>query len=430
MTKPLYIVDGVRTPFAKAGTPLADADASELGRTAVAALLARSGIDPATIDEVVLGCVGNPANAANVARVIALRAGVPESVPGLTISRNCASGLEAITQAMQRHAADFGDVFIVGGAESMSNYPLLFRDETARKFGALARAKSLGARLGAMASFRPRDFSPRIALLLGLTDPVSGLNMGETAEVLAREWKISRDQQDGYALASHRRAHAAQASGVFRAESVPVFPRNSRKPAAVEADNGIRENQSREALAKLKPVFARQDGTVTPGNASQITDGAAALLVMSEAALARSGLQPLGRIVGCAYAGCDPARMGLGPVHAIAKLERQTGLTLADADVIEINEAFAAQVLACRAAAESAEFARQHLGRDEPLGEISMEKLNVNGGAIALGHPVGVSGARLALTALHELRRRGGRRALVSLCIGGGQGGAMWLEAA
>lgn len=430
MTTPLYLVDGVRTPFAKVGTTLADADATELGRTAVASLLARTGIDPATIDEVVIGCVGNPANAANVGRVIALRAGMPQSVPALTIARNCASGLEAITQAVQKHAAGFGEVFVVGGAESMSNYPLLFRDETARKFGALARARSLGARLGAMLAFRPRDFSPRIALLLGLTDPVCGLNMGETAEVLAREWKISRDQQDEFALRSHQRALAARTSGIFKHESVPVFPRGSRKPAAVESDNGIRENQSREALAKLKPVFAKQDGTVTPGNASQITDGAAALLVMSEAALARSGLQPLGRIVGCAYAGCDPARMGLGPVFAMEKLQRQTGLTLADADLIEINEAFAAQVLACRAAAASPVFAREHLGRTEPLGEIPLDKLNVNGGAIALGHPVGVSGARLALTALHELRRRRGRLALVSLCIGGGQGGAMWLEAA
>ncbi|PTX91217.1 thiolase family protein [Opitutus sp. ER46] len=430
MKSPLYIVEGVRTPFAKAGTTLADADATELGRTAVAALLARTGIDPSTIDDVVIGCVGNPADAANVGRVIALRAGIPQSVPAITVSRNCASGLEAITQAAQKHAAGEGEVFVVGGAESMSNYPLLYRPETARKFGTLARAKSLGSRVRAMLAFRPKDFSPRISLLLGLNDPVCGMNMGETAEVLAREWAISRDQQDEFALLSHQRAHAAARQQYFKDETVPVFPHTSRKPIAVEADNGVRENQSREALAKLRPVFVKQGGSVTPGNSSQITDGAGALLLMSETALARSGLQPLGRIVGYAYAGCDPARMGLGPVYAMSRLEQRTGLRLDQADLVEINEAFAAQVLACRAAAQSTDFGRQYLGRDRELGEIPLEKLNVNGGAIALGHPVGASGARLVLSTVRELRRRKAKNAVVSLCIGGGQGGALWLEAA
>lgn len=427
MKAPLYIVDGVRTPFAKMGTTLAGCQADELGRTAVAALLARTGVDPALIDEVVFGCVGNPAEAANVGRVIALRAGVPESVPAITVSRNCASGFEAITQAADKAAAGRGDIFLVGGAESMSNYPLIYNERAVKKFTALSRAKSLGQKLSAFAAFRPVDFfKPKIALMLGLTDPVCGLGMGQTAELLARDWMLTREQQDEFAMNSHRKAEAAR--GKMKDEITPVYPRNGREAAAVEEDNGVRDGQTMEALGKLRAVFDKRGGTVTAGNASQITDGACALLVMTEAGLKRTGLKPLGQLTGFAYAGCEPARMGLGPVYAIAKAEKQTGLGIKDADLIEINEAFAAQVMACCGAAASAEFARKHLGRDTALGEISAAKLNVNGGAIALGHPVGASGARLALTALKELHRTGGKRALVSLCVGGGQGGALWLE--
>jgi acetyl-CoA C-acetyltransferase/acetyl-CoA acyltransferase len=426
MKEPLYIVDGVRTPFVKMGTTLAACDAVELGRTAAAAVLARMAFDPALIDEVVFGCVGNPVDAANVARVIALRAGVPESVPAITVSRNCASGFEAITQASDKAANGRGDIFLVGGAESMSNYPLLYNAGAVKKYAALGKAKTAGQKLGALLAFRPSDFSPRIALMLGLTDPVCGLGMGQTAELLARDWRITRDMQDEFAVNSHRRAEAARAK--LTEEITPVYPRGGREALAVEADNGVRDGQTMEALGKLRAVFDKRGGTVTAGNASQITDGAVALIVMTEAGLRRTGLKPIGKLVGFAYAGCEPARMGLGPVYAMAKAERLTGFKLADADLIEINEAFAAQVLACRAAAASEEFCRRHLGRDTALGEIPLDKLNVNGGAIALGHPVGASGARLALTALRELRRRGGKRALVSLCIGGGQGGALWLE--
>jgi len=252
--------------------------------------------------------------------------------------------------------------------------------------------------------------------------------MGQTAELLARDWQLSRDAQDQFALRSHQRAAAARAR--LAEEITPVYPTSSHEPSAVTTDNGVRDNQTLEALTKLRPLFDKLGGTVTAGNASQITDGAAALLVMSEAALKRTGLTPLGRLVDYAYAGCEPARMGLGPVHAIAHVQKRTGLRLADADFIEINEAFAAQVLACQAAATSADFGRTHLGLDHALGEISADRLNVNGGGIALGHPVGASGARLVLTALKELHRRKARRALVSLCVGGGQGGALWLEAA
>ncbi len=418
----LVIVDGIRTPFCKAGTELASLGADELGRVAVSALLTRTGIDPALIDEVIFGCVAQPADATNIARVIALRAGIPQSVPAFTVHRNCASGCEALTQAREKLRAGRGSIFVVGGTESMSNIPLLFNSSAAKKFSKLARARTFTEKLGALANFRPSDFKPRIGLQLGLTDPVCGLNMGETAEILAREFEISRAAQDEFSLQSHQRATAAREK--LAEEICPVF----RHDGAIKKDNGIRENQSLEALAKLKPQFDKKNGTVTAGNASQITDGAVALLVMSEQRAKELGFAPLGFLAGYAYAGCDPARMGLGPVHAVALAEKQTGLTFTDADIIEINEAFAAQVLAVIKSASSEEFARDKLHRSKPLGEISMEKLNVNGGAIALGHPVGATGARLVLTALKELKRRNARRALVSLCIGGGQGAALWLE--
>jgi acetyl-CoA C-acetyltransferase/acetyl-CoA acyltransferase len=420
----LVIVDGVRTPFAKAGTELAELGADELGRIAVNALLTRSGLDPALVDEVIFGCVAQPVDAANVARVIALRAGLPESVPASTVQRNCASGCEAVTLAHEKLRAGRGSVFIVGGAESMSNIPLLFKPAAAAKFGRLSRARGFGQRLQALGRFRLSDFQPRVGLLLGLTDPVCGLNMGETAEVLAREFGITREEQDAYALHSHQRAVAAREK--LAEEICPVFL--PLKATAVARDNGPRDHQSSAALAKLNPVFDRRTGTVTAGNASQVTDGAVALLVMSEQRAAQLGFTPLGALVGYAYTGCDPSRMGLGPVFAMAALEAQTGLAIDDADVIELNEAFAAQTLAVLKSVESDKFARNCLGRDRALGEIPRDKLNVNGGAIALGHPVGATGARIILSSLKELHRRKVRRALVSLCVGGGQGVALWLE--
>jgi acetyl-CoA C-acetyltransferase/acetyl-CoA acyltransferase len=399
----LVIVDGVRTPFCKMNTSLAPLGADELGRVAVSALLTRTGLDPQMIDEVIFGCVCQPVEAANVARVIALRAGIPESVPAMTVHRNCASGFEAVTTACERMAAGRGSVFVVGGAENMSQVPLLFKPGAAKKYGALGGAKTVLKKLAALAKFRLSDFEPRVALKLGLTDPVSGLNMGETAEILARENGISRDMQDEFAVESHRKAVAAREK--LAEEICPVYVNGN----AITEDNGPRADTSPAALGKLKPVFDRRYGTVTAGNSSQISDGAVALLVMTEEKAAELGFtQPLGRLAEYAYTGCDPARMGLGPVSAI----RKAGRPVAEADLIEINEAFAAQVLAVL----------------KIRGDVPREKLNVNGGAIALGHPVGATGARLVLGALKELQRRQGRRALVSLCVGGGQGGALWLE--
>ena len=288
----------------------------------------------------------------------------------------------------------------------MSQVPMLFQEETARKFTDLARSKSTTEKLSALTAFRVSDFSPRVGLKLGLTDPYSGLNMGETAELVAREDGITREQQDEFALHSHEKALEAEAR--LAEEICPVYL--GGKPLL--RDNGPRANQSLAVLGGLRPVFEKY-GTVTAGNSSQISDGAVALLVMAESRAKELGFQPLGVLTAYAYAGVDPARMGLGPVAAIQRVEKSSGLTLAQADLVEINEAFAAQVLAV-------------LARLQP--EMSREKLNVNGGAIALGHPVGATGARLILTSLKELARRGGKRALVSLCVGGGQGGAIWLE--
>lgn len=423
-TPRLVIIDGVRTPFSKMGTDLARLGPEELGRIAVNALLTKTGLNPALIDEVIFGCVGQPADAANVARVIALRAGIPEHVPAFTVHRNCASGCEAVTQAYEKMLAGRGEIFVVGGTESMSQVPLLYTHQAAAKFAKLARAKSIGQRLGAMLSFRPADFKPRIGLQLGLTDPVCGLNMGETAEILAREYGVTRDKQDAFALESHARAVAAREK--LEEEICPIYPPSTR--AVVSSDNGPRKEQTIAALTKLKPVFDRKNGTVTAGNSSQITDGAVALLVMSEMKAAELGMTPIGAMTGYAYAGCDPQRMGLGPVYAIAEAERRTGITLDHADLVEINEAFAAQVIACLACLKSDEFAQKHLKRDHHVGKIPKDVLNVNGGAIALGHPVGATGARLILTSLKELNRRQGKRALISLCVGGGQGAAIWLE--
>jgi acetyl-CoA C-acetyltransferase/acetyl-CoA acyltransferase len=399
----LVIVDGIRTPFCKWNTHFATLGADELGRVAVSALLTRTGLDPKLIDEVIFGCVCQPADAANVSRVIALRAGIPESVPAMTVHRNCASGFEAITTAYERMAAGRGSVYVVGGTENMSQVPLLFKQSTAKKYGQLGAAKTMWKKAGALARFRLSDLEPRVALKLGLTDPVSGLNMGETAEILARENGISREMQDEFAVQSNLRAVAA--SEKLSGEICPVYVNGN----AITEDNGPRADTSLAALGKLKPVFDRRYGTVTAGNSSQISDGAVALLVMTEEKAAQLGFtQPLGRLAEYAYTGCDPARMGLGPVSAIRKIDRP----VAEADLVEINEAFAAQVLAVL----------------KVIGGIPREKLNVNGGSIALGHPVGATGARLVLGALKELQRRQGRCALVSACVGGGQGGALWLE--
>jgi len=419
-----WILAGVRTPFAKSGTAFARTPVYELGRVAVAELLARQELDPARLDEVILGNCAQPAEAANVARVTALRAGVPERVPGFTVHRNCASGMESVADAAYRIASGAARLILAGGMESMSQIPLMYTYEYGVWLEGLMRAKTPLQKLAALGRFRPALLAPRISIMEGLTDLTCGLNMGQTADGLAREFRIPRERQDEFALRSHQLTVAARER--LREEIVPLFPPPGYE--MVRDDVGPRDGQTLEALARLKPFFDRRGGAVTVGNSCPITDGAVALLIGDEATAEAWPTPPLGRIRSFAFAGLAPRRMGLGPVFAMAKALEQAGLELADCDLVEINEAFAAQVLACLEASRSETFARAELGRDRALGEIPLERLNVNGGAIALGHPVGASGARLLLTLLHEMRRRGAKRGIASLCVGGGQGAAFVLE--
>jgi acetyl-CoA C-acetyltransferase/acetyl-CoA acyltransferase len=422
----LAIVAGLRTPFAKAFGVLADRPADELGRIAVEGVLHQTGLAPADIDEVVFGNVAGPPEASNVGRVIALRAGIPWDRPAHTVNRNCASGMESLFTAWQTIGEGRARVMVAGGTESMSNVPFLWDARMQKWLLSFFRAR--GWKKGSLlAGLRPAYFRPVPALEVGLSDPTCGLNMGQTAEVLAREFAIPRTEQDAFALRSHQRATAAWQRCFFKGEVVPVPPKKDRGET-VEKDVGFRENQSLAALEKLPPMFDRRGGSVTAGNSCQITDGAAAVVMMPVERARSAGLKPLGYVRDYTIAGCDPSRMGLGPVFAMHKLFKKTGLSLRDFDLFEINEAFAAQVLACLKALASPEFTKQALGESQPLGEIDPERLNVNGGAIALGHPVGASGMRLVITLLRALRERGQRRGLASLCVGGGQGAAVWVE--
>ena len=425
----VVIVDGLRTPYIKAGTLFKSLPAQELGRLVVAELLERTGIDRNLIDEVVIGNIAQPPEATNIARVIALKSGIPRHVPAVTVARNCASGIESIANAHLKIAAGMAEVIVAGGVESMSNIPILYPPEYADVLADMAKAKTATQKFGAFTKIKPKYFKPVIGLQVGLTDPICDLNMGETAEVLAKEFDISREEQDTFALLSHQRATQATDLGKLREEIVPVFP-PPKYNTVVDEDNGIRKNQSLDALAKLKPVFDRYFGTVTPGNASQITDGASAVLLMSAQKAKELGYEPLGLVRSYAFAGLDPARMGLGPSLATPKALKLAGLSFKQIQLIEMNEAFAAQVIANEKVFRDSKLSQKWLGREEPIGEINRDLLNVNGGAIALGHPVGSSGTRLILTLLKEMKRRDLNLGLATLCVGGGQGAAMIVERA
>ena len=423
MAKNVVLIDGCRTPYVKSGDVFNHVSVVELGRVAVSETLAKTELDPNLLDEVILGNIGQPAEAANVSRVVALRAGIPQHIPAYTVQRNCASGMQSVAEAFDKIKANQGEVFMCGGIESMSNIPLLFSKRFADIFASLARAKSIGQKMGVLMQLRLKDLKPTVAILQGLTDPVCGLNMGQTAEVLAKEYKVSREEQDKFALLSHQKTIAAQDKGLFQEEIVPLF----LKDRAQREDVGPRRSQTLEALAKLKPFFDRKHGTVTAGNSCPITDGAAVLLVTSEEKARELKLEPLARIVDYAFAGLDPSRMGLGPAFSTSKLLQKTKLDMTDIDLMEMNEAFAAQVIANERIFKNPELQKK-CGIDYPLSEINPNILNVNGGAIALGHPVGSSGARLVLTLAKEMKRRNVKYGIATLCIGGGQGGAMLLE--
>jgi acetyl-CoA acetyltransferase family protein len=420
----VVIVDGVRTPFCKAWGMLSDVPADELARLTLVEAMARIDLDPNLVDEVIVGNIAQPAETTTLARVAALKAGVPRRVPAFTVNQNCASGLQSIVGAYHRIESGLADVVLAGGVESMSRIPFHFPYSFIKRVLGLQRARSPLARASALLRFRGGDLRPVAALEVGLRDAICGLNMGETAENLARRFHLSREEQDAFAMESHRRAIAAREQ--LREEIVPIFP-----PPRLEAivdDIGPREEQSMEQLGRLKPIFDRRSGTVTAGNSCMLTDGAAAVVVAAEERVRELGIPYLGKIRSYGFAGLDPSTMGLGPVYASAVAMQRAGLAMDDLQLIEINEAFAAQVLAVRRAFASAEFARDELGLSAPMGDPGPDRLNVNGGAIALGHPVGCSGTRLALTLLKEMARRDLTLGLAALCVGGGQGAALVLE--
>jgi acetyl-CoA C-acetyltransferase len=420
----IYIVDGARTPFLKARNAPGPFAAADLATTAGAALLARQPFVPDQLDEVILGCASPSPDEVNIGRVVALRMGCGLKVPGWTVMRNCASGMQALDSAIANIRAGRSELVLAGGVDALSRAPLLFSDAMVRWLSGWYAAKTGSQKLAALRRFRLGHLAPVIGIMKGLTDPIVGQLMGQTAENLAWKFDIGREEMDAFAVESHRRVAAAQDAGHF-SEIVPLIDRDG---TVYKDDDGVRRDSSVANLAKLKPFFDRKYGRVTAGNSSQITDGAAWLVLASEAAVERHGLTPLGRIGDSQWAGLDPAQMGLGPVHAATPILQRQGLGLNDLDAWEINEAFAAQVIACLRAWSDEDYCRDELGLAGALGVIEPARLNADGGAVALGHPVGASGARIVLHLLHVLRRSGGRRGIATICIGGGQGGAMLVE--
>lgn len=389
----VYIVDGARTAFTAFGGSFAGVDAVQLGTATAVEALKRSGVKPEQVDHVVYGgVITTGANAAYLARHIGLYAGVPQEVPALTQNRLCGSGMQSVVTAAQQILLKEADVVLAGGAENMSQSPY---SNFEQRFG--------GAKMG--------DLKFIDMLSATLTDQYTGNGMGMTAEKLSEQYNITRSEQDEFALLSHARAAAAREAGVFKEEIVPVTLTTRKGEVVIDTDEHIKEGGTLQSLAKLRPAF-KKDGTVTAANASGINDGAASVVVASEHFVEENGLKPIARIVSWGIAGVDPTVMGIGPVPAIKQALERANLKLEDLDVVEVNEAFAAQYLAVE----------KELGLDR-------EKTNVNGGAIALGHPVGASGTRVILSAAYELKRRGGKYAVASLCIGGGQGIALIIEA-
>jgi len=441
MSKAIYIVDGARTPFLKSRNRPGPFSASDLATTAGKSLLIRQGFAPNELDEVILGCAAPSVDEVNIGRVAALRMGCGQKVPGWTVMRNCASGMQALDSAMANMLSGRSSLVLAGGVDALSRVPLLYSDLMVLWFSNFMAAKSPLAKAAMFLKLKPAQLlAPVIGIMKGLTDPYVGLLMGQTAENLAHRFGITRAQMDEFAARSHVRVIHAQEGGYFNDAHDGLAPEISPiyddRGALYKEDDGVRKDSTVENLAKLKPFFDRKYGNVTAGNSSQITDGATWLVLATDEALKRHKLEPVGRIVDSQWAGLDPAQMGLGPVHAATPILKRHGLALNDLDRWEINEAFAAQVLGCLAAWEQDKYCREELGLDGAMGEMDPQKLNVDGGAIALGHPVGASGARIVLHLLHALKRakpgnagQRPRRGIASICIGGGLGGAMLVEA-
>jgi acetyl-CoA C-acetyltransferase len=425
MAEPIYIVDGSRTPFLKSRNRPGPFAASDLATAAGRALLLRQPFAPGDLDEVILGCAAPSVDEVNIGRVAALRMGCGNEVPGWTVMRNCASGMQALDSAINNIRAGRSNLVLAGGVDALSRAPLLFSDAMVLWLASWYAAKTLGQRAALAAKFRLSYLAPVIGIMKGLTDPMVGLLMGQTAENVAHRFGITRAEMDAFAAQSHARVLAAQKAGHFDGEVVSLFDASGK---LYDRDDGMREDSTVENLAKLKPFFDRKYGNVTAGNSSQVTDGAAWLVVASERAVERHNLAPRARIADSEWAGLDPAQMGLGPVHAATPILERHGLGLNDVDTWEINEAFAAQVIGCERAWQSDEYCRSELGLPGALGTLDRGRLNVDGGAIALGHPVGASGARIVLHVVNVLERIGGKLGMAAICIGGGLGGAMLIE--
>ncbi len=430
LAKPIYVLDGARTPFLKSKNRPGPFAAADLATQAGRSLLARQGFAPDELDEVILGCAAPSVDEVNIGRVAALRMGCGQKVPGWTVMRNCASGMQAIDSGISNILSGRSSLVLAGGVDALSRAPLLYGEKMVLWFSNMAGARTAGQKISLFGRLPVGALlSPVIGIMKGLTDPMVGLLMGQTAENLAHRFGITREEMDAFAVNSHEKVIKAQDAGILAPGGGEVEALYDAKGNVYMLDDGVRRDASLPNLAKLKPFFDRKFGNVTPGNSSQITDGAAWLVLASEEVVRKNNLQPLGRIVESHWAGLDPATMGLGPVHAATPILKRNNLALGDIDYWEINEAFAAQVLGCLAAWKDEKYCREELGLDRPLGEIDQERLNVDGGAIALGHPVGASGARIVLHLLKVLKRNNAKRGLASICIGGGLGGAMLLEA-
>ena len=419
------VIAGCRTPFAKAGTVYRDLSAVDLARTCVRELIERAEAEPAWVDTVVMGQVIPSVRAPNLAREVVLGTAMPPGIPAHTVNRACASANEAIAEVASAILQGHAEVGIGGGAESLSDIPILHSKRMTRILMEASRARSLGERLAAFAKVRPADLTPEVP---AIAEPSTGLTMGQSAEKMAKENHISREEQDQIAYHSHRNAAAATEEGKLAGEICPVMVPPKYEPAVTQ-DNLIRRDTSLEALAALPPVFDRKYGTVTAGNSSPLTDGAAAVLLMSEARARAEGYEPLAFIRAWAVAAVDPGgQLLMGPALAVPKALERAGVTLKDIDLIEMHEAFASQVASNIQALESETWAKDKLGRMEPVGKVDRSRLNVSGGSIAIGHPFGATGARLTTTLANEMKRRDAHLGLISVCAAGGLGFAMVLE--
>ncbi|GAA4405329.1 acetyl-CoA acetyltransferase [Advenella faeciporci] len=421
--KPVYIIDGARTPFLKARNAPGPFSASELAVQTSRSLLLRQSFNASELDEVIVGCASPSADETNIGRVVGLRIGTGYHVPAWTVMRNCASGMQALDSALTNIQNGRSHLVLACGTDALSHAPILFSDKMVHWLSQWNAAQSTGQKIKALRNFRPAYLAPVIGLLKGLKDPVIGISMGQTAENLAWKFGITRQEMDAYSARSHQRTIEAQNRKQFD-EITPIIDAQGN---LYTDDDGVRRDSTPDKLAKLKAVFDRPSGNITAGNSSQVSDGAAVLILASEEAVQKWGLQPIGKITDCQWAALDPAQMGLGPVHACIPLLQRNGLRLQDPDLWEINEAFAAQVLGCIRAFASEEYCQEHFNTPA-WGTLDQEKLNVDGGAIAIGHPVGASGARIVLHLLHALRVRNLHKGVATICIGGGQGGAMLIE--